>query len=121
MKNEFGKYLKELRHSRNPHVTQEELAKAIGRVKMTISQFEQGKNAPPQGELLDKMINALKLSEEEETKLRYLAAESRHTMPSDIEEYFYNNPNICKIIRAAKLANYDNGDWEKMILLINSK
>ena len=35
-------------------MTQEQLAKAIGRSKMTVSQFEKGKNAPPQGELLEK-------------------------------------------------------------------
>ena len=32
--------------------------------KMTISQFEQGKNSPTQGELLLKLISALSLSSE---------------------------------------------------------
>ena len=52
----FGEYLRYLRLSRSPVMTQEMLAKAIGRGKMTISQFEQGKNSPPQGELLSREL-----------------------------------------------------------------
>ena len=55
MEKEFGEYLKNLRSSRVPAMTQEALATAIGRGKMTISQFENAKNSPPQGELLEKI------------------------------------------------------------------
>ena len=37
---EFGAYLRALRNSHTPSMTQEDLAKAIDRSKMTISQFE---------------------------------------------------------------------------------
>ncbi|MBQ8540800.1 MAG: helix-turn-helix domain-containing protein [Clostridia bacterium] len=114
----FGAYLRELRNSRSPSMTQEELANAIGRSKMTISQFEKEKNAPPQGELLNKIIVALKATDDEENTLRFLAAEYRKKVPGDIEEYFFNNPCVCKAIRAAKNANLSNSDWEKVILLI---
>lgn len=113
--NEFGIYLRKLRSTRQPPVTQETLAVAVGRNKMTISQFEQGKNAPPRGELLDKIIRALKLSEDEEKQLRFLAAEQRKTVPGDIEEYFFRNPIICKAIRAAQKNNAGDAEWEKII------
>lgn len=67
----FGEYLRSLRKSQNPPMTQEQLAKAIGRSKMTVSQFEKGKNAPPQGELLEKIISTLTLTTEQENRLRF--------------------------------------------------
>ena len=96
----FGEYLRYLRLSRSPVMTQEALAKAIGRGKMTISQFEKGKNSPPQGELLSKIISALSLTSDEETKLIFLSAKSRKDIPIDIEEYFFSNPAIYAAIRA---------------------
>ena len=98
--NTFGDYLRYLRMSRSPIITQEALAKKIGRGKMTISQFEQGKNSPPQGELLLKLVSALSLSSEEETKLIFLSAKTRKEIPVDIEDYFFANPEIYAAIRA---------------------
>ena len=66
----FGEYLRSLRKNQIPPMTQEQLAKAIGRSKMTVSQFEKGKNAPPQGGLLESIISALTLSAEQESRLR---------------------------------------------------
>lgn len=43
--NAFGDYLRHLRKSRSPAITQEAPAKKIGRGKMTISQFEQNKKS----------------------------------------------------------------------------
>ena len=82
----FGTYLRELRQSRNPRMTQEGLASAIGRSKMTVSQFEQGKNAPPQGALLDSIIAALSLSDDESRKLRFFAAFSRKGVPTRLKQ-----------------------------------
>lgn len=117
MDNMFGVYLKSLRLSRSPAMTQEDLARAIGRSKMTVSQFESGKNSPPQGNLLDEIINALKLDSDEKEKLVFLAAKSRKVMPQDIEDYFFDNPAICSAIRAA-MNNKDNVDWEKIAFLV---
>lgn len=110
----FGVYLRELRNSRIPHMTQEELALAIGRKKMTICQFEQGKNSPPQGELLEKIIVSMDLTETEANKLRFLASESRRTVPNDIEQYFFDNPSICDVIRIAKEKSFNNDFWSSL-------
>lgn len=100
MDNRFGEYLRKLRLSHKPKMTQENLAIAVGRGKMSISQFEQGKNAPPQGELLNQIVRALELSPEQETLLFFLSAKSRGEIPNDIKDYFFSNPAIYDAIRA---------------------
>ncbi len=115
--NTFGKYLKELRLSRSPQMTQEMLAKAVERSKMTISQFENGKNSPPKGELLNKIVDSLSLTDNEKSKLLFLAAQSRGSLPSDIEEYFFDNPAICDAIRAG-MNNSKDVDWGKVASFI---
>ena len=67
----FGEYFWSLRKSQNPPMTQEQLAKAIGHSKMFVSQFEKGKNAPPQGELLEKIISTLTLTTEQRMQLPF--------------------------------------------------
>lgn len=110
----FGEYLRSLRKKQNPPMTQEQLAKAIGRSKMTVSQFENGKNAPPQGELLENIIATLTITEEQESRLRFLSSESRRTIPGDIEAYFFNNPSICKAIRAAQAISKGDSFWDEL-------
>ncbi len=110
----FGEYLRDLRKQQKPPMTQEQLAAAIGRSKMTVSQFEMGKNAPPQGSLLERIIGSLQLTKDEENLLRFLASSARKTVPSDIEHYFFEHPSICKAIRAAKNTDADDAFWDSL-------
>ncbi len=109
-KSTFGSCLKELRTEKG--MSQAALAEMVGRKKMTISQIESDKNAPPQGKLLNDILGALNLSEAEEGYLRFLAAETRNSIPSDIQDYFFKNPAVCSAIRAAQRANMSNSDWD---------
>ncbi|WP_313558999.1 helix-turn-helix domain-containing protein [Ruminiclostridium cellobioparum] len=113
--NRFGDYLRKLRESRNPKITQEQLGDAVGKKKMTISQIESGKNAPPQGDFLEAIINAMDLSDEEEVTLRDLAALARGAIPSDILEYFNKTSGLRSAIRKAMQRNYTDADWNNMI------
>lgn len=117
----FGQCLRDIRKMQNPSMTQEQLAAAIGRSKMTISQFESGKNAPPQGELLERIIETLNLTTEQECELRFLACATRKTLPSDIERYFFENPSICKAIRKAKESDADDSFWSNLSTQIGNK
>lgn len=119
--NRFGEYLRLMRQMQNPTMTQEQLGLAIGRGKMTISQFESGKNAPPTGELLNKLVDALVLTPEQTQELIFLSSEERRSIPSDIEDYFFDHPSICKAIRAGKAALVDDSFWEKVSERIESK
>lgn len=111
----FGEFLRQLRLNHNPTVTQEELASAINRGKMMISLIEQGKNAPPQGELLEQIIHTLSLGAKDAEKLRFLAASERGLIPNDIAEYFYSNPNIYHTILVGMKLNKTDSDWYEII------
>ena len=81
---------------------------------MTISQFEKGKYAPPQGALLDKIVKALDLTDEEKNRLIFLSSEERRTVPTDIEIYFFENPSICEVIRAGQEREVDDSFWSDL-------
>lgn len=113
--NEFGKYLKQIRESREPAVSQEKLGELVGKKKMTISLIENGKNAPPQGELLAKIAEALGLKEAEKVTLFDYAAIHRGAVPIDILEYFNEHKELRNAIRRAKEKKLTDADWQKMI------
>lgn len=109
--NQFGKYLRQLRESQVPRMTQGNLGEKVGRTGMHISLIENGKNDPPQGELLNNIINAMQLRDEEITKLFDLAALSRGTVPYDILPYFRSHENLRKTIRSAIKQKISDEDW----------
>lgn len=115
MDNAFGKHLRELRESRSPKITQEVLAASVGKTKMTISLIEQGKNDPPQGDFLQKIVEVLKLNNEEKSKLFDLAAAKRKTVPEDILDYFHTHPQLINAIRRAKKKNMPDSVWAEVI------
>lgn len=111
-KNEFGGYLRKIRQSKQ--ITQEQLAEAVQRHKMTISQIENGKNDPPQGDLLESIIQALNATPAEENELRDLSALARDAIPSDILDYFKTNEGIRAAIRRAKSKDISSTDWDEL-------
>lgn len=115
MKITFGQYLRQLRESREPSMSQEKLGELIGKKKMTISLIENGKNDPPQGELLFSISTALNLSEEEKVLLFDYAAIPRGTIPLDILHYFNTHAELRNAIRRAQEKNYTDADWLKEI------
>jgi hypothetical protein len=78
---------------------------------MLINLIENGRNDPPQGELLNNIINAMELNDEEITKLLDLAALSRGAVPADILPYFSSHENLRKTIRSAMKQKISNEDW----------
>lgn len=113
----FGQYLRSLRSS-SRRMTQEELAQRIGRVKMTVSLYERDGAPPPQGEALDKIVEALALTDEEEARLRFLASAKRGSVPADVVEYFFDHPIVYDAIRAAQRRGAETGHWEYFIQTI---
>ncbi len=112
---EFGKYLREVRTSKKPSISQEALGDAVGRSKMAICQFEQGKTAPPKGELLAAIIDALGATEDEARELRFLAASQRGSVPDDICEYFFSSSLIYSAIKTAKETGVDEAAWARFL------
>ena len=112
--NSFGRRLKEIRASKRPKISQELLAERIDRTKVTVSQFETGKNNPPDGPLLEKLIDALGATDEEAKELRFLSAYQRNAIPNDIECYFYAYTSIYDAVVAGKEAGFDEADWQEI-------
>lgn len=117
MKETFGQCLKRFRQ-RGIGMSQETLAEHIGRVKMTVSQYERGVCAPPQGRILEKIITALNLNEGDAVKLKFLASCERNTVPDDISEYFFKNPIIYEAIRIADKKHTSKEKWKMFIASI---
>lgn len=111
----FGSYLRKLRESQTPKMTQQQLAEAVGKVKMTISQIETGTNDPPQGEFLESIIQALNLNHDEEIALRDLSALARGTVPSDMLEYFTQSQSLRNAIRRAQEKKISESEWDNLI------
>jgi len=109
--NRFGEYLRQLRKSQVPKMTQADLGEKVGRTAMLINLIENGRNDPPQGDLLNNIINAMELNDEEITKLLDLAALSRGAVPADILPYFSSHENLRKTIRSAMKQKISNEDW----------
>ena len=113
--NEFGQYLRQLRESKSPTISQETLGEMVGKKKMTISLIENGKNDPPQGELLLKIANALGLDENEKIEFFDLAALPRGAVPNDILDYFNTHAELRNAIRRAQRKNMSDAAWLKLI------
>jgi len=115
----FGSYLRELRIERG--ITQEKLASGIYRKKMTISDIENGRNNPPQGEVLELIIQYMSLSDSEEHHLRFLAAKERNLIPNDIADYFFSDPFICDALRIAKVKKLSGSDLLALVSAENNE
>ncbi len=95
----FGSYFKNLRKSK--HITQQQIATAIGKSKMLVSGVETNKNAPFIDEDLKFIVDVLSLSEEEERKLYKEAAKARGKLPKYLLDYLtesdeaYNLLEMC--------------------------
>jgi transcriptional regulator with XRE-family HTH domain len=108
----FGKYLRELRENRG--LSQGELGKKVRRTAMAISLFEKGTNNPPNNNLLNALIRALELSDEEADMLRNLSAIERNELPNDISNYIKNHMDVFNAIRRGMRQNKKSTDWENV-------
>ena len=93
----FGKYLKDLRGK----IPQSTLAVAIGKTTMYISNIENGKNNPPDEELLEKIADVLNLSQRKRLDLIDQAAAARNTVAQDLVIVLSGNKKLRQLIREA--------------------
>ena len=93
---DFGKLLKEKR--KKYHKTQEEIATSINKNKMLISGMESGKNNPPTGKDLKKIMKELGLDDDEKKEFEILAAMERNTLPDKLIELIKKDKRIIEIL-----------------------
>lgn len=96
----FGEYMRAVRRAQK--ITLRELAKAVNKTPTYISDIENGNNRPPDKELLDAILAALKVNEfpSLKGKLYDLAALGRDDIPADIKSFVIENPDLISILRS---------------------
>ena len=110
----FGEYLRAVRRAKKISIRQ--LAKAVNKTPTYLSDIEKGNNKPPEKELLEKIIQELKLDDYQKLKntLFDLAAKERNDIPADIKEYLMSNKALLQIIRTAQEKPDGEQIWTQM-------
>ncbi len=113
----FGEYMRAVRRAQK--ITLRELARAVNKTPTYISDIENGNNRPPDKELLDAILAALKVNEfpSLKGKLYDLAALGRDDIPADVKSYVIENTELISILRS--LQSSPNGN--EMLAEIASK
>lgn len=110
----FGEYLRIKRNKAK--LTQEQLAAAIGKTGMYISNIEKGKNySPPKQSDLEALADKLELGEDERITFFEAAAADRNTLPKEMIEYINSCPSLRKLLRIAIERNISDQDWQSLI------
>lgn len=109
---DFGNFLREKRKEHEK--TQEYIAQAMGKKKMLVSGMETGKNNPPQGEDLEKMMEALGLDDNEKIEFRTKAAFQRDTLPDEIVKIVKEDERILEILYEIKKSNLTDKKYKEI-------
>lgn len=99
----FGKYLRALRNAKN--ISIRKLAKSVSKTPTYISDIEKGNNRPPNEDLLNNIIIALKLGDDTSkirNKLFDLAAKERGVVSADIADFIMQDDDVRNVIRLIK-------------------
>ena len=108
----FCRFLKEKR--RMKEITVRAMADSVGVSPGYYSDIESGRRNPPDRGILDRMIAALTLSDEDRITFYDLAGKARSEAPQDLSEYINEFQEVRVALRMAK----DTGDphvWKKFI------
>lgn len=114
--NGFGKLLREKRNKYNK--TQEQIAISINKNKMLISGMESGKNSPPTGEDLKRVILELGLDENEEREFEVVAAMERNTLPDKLIELIKKDNRIIQILYQIKNKELTDEKYKRIIKIL---
>jgi transcriptional regulator with XRE-family HTH domain len=114
----LGAYIKDRRNSRG--ITVRAMADMIDMGYGLYGDMESGRRCPADLETLDRIIEALRLPEDESKKLYDLAGKAREAAPPDLTSYI-NNTNKARVaLRVAKEKATDE-DWERFTQYLESK
>ena len=114
MKNEtsFSLFLRENR--RNREYTLSEISDKAGISIGYYSDIENGRRSPPDRVILDKMIAALHLSDDDARIFYDLAGKARSAAPPDLPDYINDHQVVRAALRLAKEKANDD-DWMRFI------
>ena len=113
---DFGSYFKNLRESK--HITQQQVAAAIGKSKMLVSGVETNKNAPFIDEDLKFIAGVLNLSEEEERKLYKEAAKARGKLPKYLLDYLIESDEAYNLLEMCAKKNLGKDSLSRIMQIM---
>lgn len=108
----FGAFLSEKRRAQE--ITSIQMAEYAGLSPTYYCDIEKSRKAPPDKEILEKIITALNLSDEDKDTFYDLAGRARSGVSPDLPDYIMANDEVRVALRIAKeKANAD--DWRQFI------
>ena len=108
----FGEFIAKKRFDRA--ITVRAIAEMIGVSPGYYNDIEKSRRNPPDREILDKLIEAFRLSDDERILFFDLAGKARSEVSPDLPDYIMENDVVRVALRIAKeKANSD--DWQRFI------
>jgi transcriptional regulator with XRE-family HTH domain len=120
MAGEFGRYIDQIRRGRGPGGTDimlKDIAKAMGVTATYLSDIIKGRRNPPDMKLLERIAEALMLTEPERNELLDLAGREREEAAPDLPEYIMNEdiPHVRIALRRANSKKLGDEFWKKVV------
>ncbi len=103
-KKKLGKWIKQSREAKQPHLSQRQLALAVDITNASLSSIESGIIFPSE-ELLLKLLEQLQPPSELREKILTLFAKAKGTSPPDINAELSKSPKLWSLIRQLIAAN----------------
>jgi transcriptional regulator with XRE-family HTH domain len=114
----FGAFLTEKRRGRE--ITSLQMSELAGISPGYYCDIEKSRRVPPDNEVLDKILAALRLSDEDRHSFYDLAGRARSGVSPDLPDYIMGNDVVRVALRVAKdKASAD--DWRQFIEKLESK
>ena len=114
----FGAFLSGKRRERE--ITSLQMAEIAGISPGYYSDIERGRKAPPDLEMLGKMLAALRLSDEDKVLFYDLAGKARSGVSPDLPDYIMANEEVRVALRMAK-EKASPDDWKYFIKRLEKK
>ena len=120
----FGDYIKDKRMSHNPRYTLKKMAEALGMNLTQLSDIENGRKKPFDGDRINQFCSILGLSDDERTELYDLAARDLDSVPEDIANtiMYTEQGDLARV--ALRKVNEGKGTvemWKELIRMMDEE
>lgn len=108
----FGEFIAKKRFDQA--ITVRAIAEIIGVSPGYYNDIEKGRRNPPDRDILDKLIDAFRLNDEERILFFDLAGKARSEVSPDLPDYIMGNDVVRVALRIAK-EKASSDDWQRFI------
>ena len=115
-KKKLGKWIKQLRESKSPTLSQRQLALAVDITNASMSSIESGSIFPSE-EVFLKLLDKLQPKPSRRNEMLELFARAKDTSPPDINARLKNNPMVWDLVRDL----LDTVSNEQQVILIKQQ